>query len=289
MTLSTRDPLQDGLIYQTPRKGKKKKKKSHWGDGLLSGLSSRPINHSLIRAHCEWGYTLRPHISTTDSQLSVVLFLYSTFQAPSLLLCPPSSLVLCSPQYKAACHLPERNTVWENWIFGMLERRRLSCLNIWTSPSPGTAFGCGITKRQGGKSVDWFQSICRCKTEQSHRSWGTFSVSFFFFKMRHCFCVCQIVIQRNGHGSRHKLNVLHEGVPQLKGKTKKLRSNNENQSEWWQSLKRYFKIFFYFFFMHSSRSPRLVPLWRSALFAESSLLLKMEHTVWPSYSQGQSG
>lgn len=39
-------------------------KKSHWGDGLLRGLSNRPINHSLIRAPWEWGYTLRPHIST---------------------------------------------------------------------------------------------------------------------------------------------------------------------------------------------------------------------------------
>lgn len=41
-------------------------KKSHRGDGLLRGLSSRPINHSLIRAHSEWGYMLRPNIRTKD-------------------------------------------------------------------------------------------------------------------------------------------------------------------------------------------------------------------------------
>lgn len=91
-----------------------REKKSHWGDGLLRGLSSRPINHSLIRAHWEWGYTLRPHISTTDSQLSMVLLLHSAFQTPSVLLCPPSSLVLYALQYKAACHLPERNVDWYN-------------------------------------------------------------------------------------------------------------------------------------------------------------------------------
>lgn len=48
-------------------------KKSHWGDGLLRGFSSRPINHSLIRAHWEWGCTLRSHISGADFQLSEVL------------------------------------------------------------------------------------------------------------------------------------------------------------------------------------------------------------------------
>ncbi len=86
-------------------------KKSHWGDGLLCGLSSRPINHSLIRAHWVWGYTLRPHISTTDSQLSVVLLLHSCFQTP-LLLGPSSSLLHYSLLYTSMSHLPEKKMLF---------------------------------------------------------------------------------------------------------------------------------------------------------------------------------
>lgn len=76
---------------------------------IAEGLSSRPINHSLIRARWEWGYTFRPNISTTDSQLSVVVLLHSAFQNSSLHLCPSSAPILSIQKSKATCHLLERN------------------------------------------------------------------------------------------------------------------------------------------------------------------------------------
>ena len=120
---------------------------------MLRGLSSRPINHSLIRAHRERSYTLRPHISTTDSQLSMVLLLHFAFQAPSFrsfaLRLPSSPRTL---QYKAARRLPKPG---------------VGKLNIWDTETQTSksskylyinrfrhCFGCGIRKHTGGRSVD---------------------------------------------------------------------------------------------------------------------------------------
>lgn len=78
-------------------------KKSHWGDGLLRGLSSRPINHSLIRTPREWGYTLRPHISTKD--FHTVSGFVPKLGCPTVVFLP--SIFSCSlhPEYKEEFNL----------------------------------------------------------------------------------------------------------------------------------------------------------------------------------------
>lgn len=95
MTLSGQDPCQEGLIYQTPWR-LEGEKKSHSADGLLKRLSSRPINHSLIRAFSESAEPLLAHWRTPDSILSVLLLSTSLSLSPSL--CPFISRHFLNPK-----------------------------------------------------------------------------------------------------------------------------------------------------------------------------------------------